>query len=213
MVGNTAIPRTLDEACDPSRLALLVYDMQVGVVRQLKDGARIVERVGQALEAARSAGVRVAFTRHMSLPKVWMGATQYRTAMAWQRIDDPDGVQPWFLPDNPSIEIVPELRPRADEFVFDKLTMSAFASTPLAFALRDCGIDALAIAGVATEIGIEPTVRDAPDYATVAVIIEDACGAGNAAAGARSIETLKFIGEAIICTVDDFSASLGRNSA
>lgn len=208
-VGDIAIPRTLDEACDPARLALLVYDMQVGVISQIKDGARIVERVGHALEAARSAGVRVAFARHISLPKSWMGATQYRTAMAWQRLDEPNDVKPWFLPDNPAIEIVPELRPRADEFVFDKLTTSAFASTPLAFALRDCGVDSLAIAGVAMEIGIEPTVRDAPDYGTVAIVIEDACGAGNVTAGKRSIDTLRFIGEAIICNIADFSATLG----
>jgi len=207
-IGGISIPRTLDEACDPHRLALLVYDMQVGVVRQIKDGARIVERVGQALEVARSAGVRVAFTRHMSLPREWMGATQYRTAMAWQRQDEPSAVNPWFLPDNPAFEILPELKPRADEVVFDKLTMSAFNATPLPFALHDCGINAMAIAGVAMEIGIEPTVRDAPDYGTVAIVIEDACGAGNAEAGARSVETLRFIGEAIICDMAGFAAAL-----
>ncbi len=26
------IPRTLEEVCDPRRMALLVYDMQVGIV-------------------------------------------------------------------------------------------------------------------------------------------------------------------------------------
>jgi hypothetical protein len=29
------IPRTLDEACDPRRMALLVYDVQVGVVDKI----------------------------------------------------------------------------------------------------------------------------------------------------------------------------------
>jgi len=27
------IPRTLEDVCDPRRLALLVYDMQVGIAR------------------------------------------------------------------------------------------------------------------------------------------------------------------------------------
>ena len=34
------IPKTLEDARDPAHLALIVYDMQVGVVRQLDDGLR-----------------------------------------------------------------------------------------------------------------------------------------------------------------------------
>jgi len=49
------------------------------------------------------------------------------------------------------------------EAIFDKLAMSAFEGTPLNFAMRDCGISAIAIAGIATEIGIEPTARHAAD--------------------------------------------------
>ena len=38
-------PRTLEEICEPSRLALLVYDMQVGVVSQIRNGPEITSRV------------------------------------------------------------------------------------------------------------------------------------------------------------------------
>jgi hypothetical protein len=30
------IPETLEEVCDPNRVALLVYDMQVGILSQIK---------------------------------------------------------------------------------------------------------------------------------------------------------------------------------
>ena len=44
------IPETLEDACDPATMALIVYDMQVGVLRQLPDGeSKTVERVSQAL--------------------------------------------------------------------------------------------------------------------------------------------------------------------
>lgn len=45
----------------------------------------------------------------------------------------------------------------------DKLAMSAFEGTPLEFALRDCGAVAVAVAGIALEVGIEPTLRHAAD--------------------------------------------------
>ncbi len=33
-----SIPQTLEELCDPQRIALLVYDMQVGILGQIKNG-------------------------------------------------------------------------------------------------------------------------------------------------------------------------------
>ena len=35
------IPQTLEDVCDPTRLALVVYDMQVGIVNQIKNGQEI----------------------------------------------------------------------------------------------------------------------------------------------------------------------------
>ena len=51
------IPQTLDDVCDPSSLALIVYEMQVGIVKQEKDGAQITAKVQQVLNAARAASV------------------------------------------------------------------------------------------------------------------------------------------------------------
>ncbi|WP_027059262.1 cysteine hydrolase [Mesorhizobium loti] len=206
------IPTSLFEWCEPHRMALVVYDMQVGICRQLAGAAEIVERTGIVLEAARSAGMRVAFTRHLSLPRKWMGATQLRTAMAWQRRSSPDMVEPWFLRDTDATGIVPELAPRADEAVFDKLTMSAFDSTALGFALRDCGVRTIALAGIAMEIGIEPTVRQATDTGFVAVVIEDACGFGNREARDRSLATLRYLGEAVMSDVAGFCGALADAS-
>jgi biuret amidohydrolase len=199
------IPTTLKDACDPQRMALLVYDMQVGICSQVKTAGQIVTRISGLLAVARSRGMRVAFTRHLSLPKTWMGAMQYRTAMTWQRKDEPDSVAPWFLRDAPGFQIVPELTPAPEEAVFDKITMSAFEGTPLAIALRDCGILSIAIVGIATEVGIEPTARHAADLCFIPVIVADACGAGDETAAQRSLESLRFAGDAIISDTEAFT--------
>src|SRR5262249_29471021 len=114
-IAGLEIPETLDEVCDPRRMALVVYDMQVGILHQLKESQAIVARVAKVLAAARASGVRVFFMRHLSLPKELMGTFAYRMAMAWQRTDDPNAVQPWFLRDSPGFAITPELLPRASE--------------------------------------------------------------------------------------------------
>ncbi|MFB9264453.1 cysteine hydrolase [Bradyrhizobium erythrophlei] len=212
-VSGLDIPQTLAEACDPQRLALVVYDMQVGILRQIKNPEEVVSRVSRVLEAARAAGVRIFFMRHMSLPKELMGTFAYRMAMAWQRVDDPNEVKPWFLRDTPGFAITPELAPRPSEAIFDKLTMSALEGTPLEIALRDCGITTLALVGVAMEIGIEPTARHAADLGIIPVIVADACGAGHAEAAQRSIESLKFAGDAIFTDTDEFCRTLQRMPA
>jgi len=150
------VPQNLKEACDPRRIALVVYDMQVGILRQIQGGEAVTAKVAAVLRVARDAGMRVFFLRHMSLPKELMGVFQLRMAMAWQRVGSVDEVKPWFLRDSPGFQILPEVAPLPSEAVFDKITMSAFKGTPLDIALRDCGINAFLIAGVAMEIGIEP---------------------------------------------------------
>jgi nicotinamidase-related amidase len=139
------IPEALEEVCDPQCVALLVYDIQVGILSQIKNPEQITLQVLKVLTAARDAGVRVFFSRHLSLPRELMGMFQFRMAMVWQRTDSSEQVNPWFLRDDPSFQIIPELAPRPSEGVFDKLTMSAFEGTWLDFALRDCGINPLSL--------------------------------------------------------------------
>ena len=82
--------------------------------------------------------------------------------------------------------------------------MSAFEGTPLAMALRDCGVTAVAIVGAAIEVGIEPTARHAADLGFIPIIIEDACGYGHESAAKRSLESLAFTGDALITDASTF---------
>ena len=112
-----------------------------------------------------------------------MGVSPLRMAMAWQWVPLVDEVKPWFLRDAPAFHLIPEMNPLPSEAIFDKITMSAFEGTPLDIALRDCGIDAFAIVGIAMEIGIEPTVRQGADLGYIPVVVKDACGFGHRDAG------------------------------
>jgi nicotinamidase-related amidase len=210
---NLAIPDTLADVCDPDRMALVVYDMQVGVVSQLVDGPQVTEQVLRVLDAARDAGVRVFCTRHMTLPVELMGISQLRMAMAWQRKERVEDVVSPFLRDSPRSELVPELAPRASEAIFDKLAMSAFEGTPLEFALRDAQVDAFAIVGAAIEVGLEPTVRHGADRGLIPIVVTDACGAGNRAAAERSLEALATAGDAILTDISTITRLMADRTA
>jgi len=204
------VPESLEEVCDPRRLALIVYDMQVGILGQIGGGAAVTTKVAAVLRAAREAGVRVFFSRHMSLPKELMGVFQLRMAMAWQRVGAVEEVRSVFLRDSPGFHLLPEMTPHTSEAVFDKITMSAFEGTLLDIALRDCGINAFLIVGVAMEVGIEPTVRHGADLGYIPIVVTDACGCGHAAAAERAMASLRYAGDALFTDVAEICDVLQR---
>jgi nicotinamidase-related amidase len=204
------IPGTLEELVSPQNTALIIYDMQVGITKQIRNGLEITGQVAKVLASARNAGVRTFFTRHLSLPKELMGAFQYRTAMAWQRVDSPEKVKPSFLRESPAFQITPELEPRTSEGIVDKISMSAFEGTYLEMALRDCGIRSFLIAGIALEIGIDPTCRQGADLGFWPILIQDACGSGNEEAANHSLASLKHMGDTTITDVETVCGLLAR---
>jgi len=191
------IPVTLEEICHPDRMALLVYDMQAGIVHQALKGEQVTSNVVSVIAAARQGSYRIFFSRHLSLPNQAAGVSQLRTAMAWQRKDKAEETKPSFPRDSPQARIIPEVTPLESEVIFDKLGMSFFVGTPLEMALRDCGISAVAIVGVVLEVGIEPTIRHAADLGFLPVLIADACGSVNEAARKRSLDALTFSGSIV----------------
>ena len=111
---NVQIPRSLKDVATPGSCALVVYDMQAGILSQLPHGHAVLAKVLEVLEIAREHDFRIFFLRHMSLPAKLAGVFQLRQAMAWQRVDSPEAINPWFLRDSPGFELASELRVRAD---------------------------------------------------------------------------------------------------
>lgn len=192
------IPTELLAICRPERMAILIYDMQVGIVTQIEDGDRIVKGCQTLLATARPGGYRIFYTRHISLPHQSAGVGQLRRAMIWQKQEDPLKTKPAFLPSSEIAQIVPRVRPLETEVVIDKITMSAFEGTYLNIALRDLRIQSVAIVGIALDVGIEPSVRHALDLNYIPIVVSDLCGSRTAELHRRSIESLQSTGEVLV---------------
>lgn len=203
-----SIPEHLGEIVRPDQCGLIIYDMQAGIVPQVPDGPQVLENCKRLLASAREAKMRVFYTRHTFLPNRVAGAGQLRRAMIWQRKDDPAATSPFMVRESASWQIVPELAPQPDDVVLDKITMSAFESTFLNLTFRDAQLKAFIIAGIAIEVGIEPTVRHGADLNLIPVIVADACGSRNQELKDRSISTMRETGEVVISTVDDICSNL-----
>ncbi len=56
---NISLPETLAELVDPKRTAVLVYDMQVGIVPFVQEAARVTTAVSALVHAARDKEIPV----------------------------------------------------------------------------------------------------------------------------------------------------------
>src|SRR5919204_198431 len=106
------IPETLADALQPSALALVVYDMQVGILGQIGDGDRVLANVLKVLAAAREQGVRTVFTRHYSMPTELAGVYQLRQAKAWQHKQRAADTRPLIPYGSAGFQLVDGLDPR-----------------------------------------------------------------------------------------------------
>jgi biuret amidohydrolase len=189
---GVAVPETVAEMCSPTSTAVLVYDVQVGILSHVQDRDSVIGRIRAVITAARAADVPVVYVRHVSVPPSHMGVAAFRTAMAWQRTQRAAEVRSAFPPDAPQTQLVPELAPEAGEPVFDKLGMSAFVGTPVETVLRDRRLTTVVLVGAVLEIGIEPTARHAADLGFLPVVVDDACGIVEREAAARAVASLDY---------------------
>ena len=56
---------------------------------------------------------------------------------------------------------IDELKPNEDDFIIKKHRFSAFYNTQLEDVLREIDIETLVVAGIATNVCVESTIRDA----------------------------------------------------
>lgn len=117
-----------------SQTALLIVDVQVGVVAAAWQRDAIVGHIAIALARARAAAVPVVWVQHQ------------------------DNELP---PDTPAWQWVPELQPQGGELRIHKQFNSSFESTPLLAELDRLGVSHLVLAGAASNWCIRATAHGA----------------------------------------------------
>ncbi|MFA7332021.1 MAG: cysteine hydrolase [Candidatus Delongbacteria bacterium] len=132
---------------DGARSALLIVDVQVGVMRRAWEAARVIGNVALAVERARAAGVPVIWVQHEDEELV-------RDSADWR----------W----------VPELRPASDEVLIHKHFNSAFEETVLEERLAELGITQLVLAGASSNWCIRATAYGALERGYDLTLVEDA---------------------------------------
>jgi nicotinamidase-related amidase len=130
--------------------------------------APALERTGEALAAARSAGLRVVHVQN-----AWRaGHPDINPHTPWQadaKLAGRSVEGTW------AVEFFQPLAPIGDELIVRKRSVSGFAGTDLDRLLRLHDVSTVVIAGIITNFAAEGTARDASDRGYRVVVLGDCC--------------------------------------
>ncbi|GLV55743.1 cysteine hydrolase [Dictyobacter sp. S3.2.2.5] len=147
--------------------ALLVMDMQAGIVNRYAQSSDILERTNTAIAAARAASIPVIYVVVGFRPgypevsprnKMFSGRSQASSSTAAF-----------------SIELPQAIAPQPMDVVITKRRVSAFSGSDLEMVLRAQNISHLVLCGIATSGVVLSTLREAADKDYQLTVLADCC--------------------------------------
>lgn len=152
-----------------NKTALLVMDMQAGIVPRLPDATTVLSNVAKAIAAARSKKIPVIY--------IVVGFRQGAPEISLNNKSFAAGKE-MFVGINMQefMAVHPDVAPREGEITVIKRRISAFAGSDLEVVLRSLGIGHMVLTGIATSGVVLSTVREAGDKDYQLTVLGDACG-------------------------------------
>ncbi len=179
---------------DVRRTAIIVVDMQNAFCR--KEGMldvlgkldevkadRVIEADKKVIEAARSAGIKIVYLRMAFRPDLSdAGGPEsphyWKSNVVRRMHENPEIMGKFITQGSWDAEIVDELKPEPEDIVVDKNRYSGFPNTELDAILRTHNIKYLVFLGIATNVCVESTLRDAFFSEYFPILVNDGCGNG-----------------------------------
>lgn len=189
------------EPLDLARTALLVMDVQRGIVDRFGDGAdALLERLSNAITASRVAGIMVVYVRiafREGAPEVSARNRSFATIAGMGG----------FGFDDEATQIHAAVTPQPGDPVVVKKRVSAFTGSDLEVLLRGRGIEALILTGIATSGVVLSTLREAADRDYRLLVLADCCLDGDAEVHRVLTETV-FPRQAEVLTAEELQRRL-----
>jgi len=210
-------------AIDPQQSALIVVDMQNAFASKqgmldlagadISAAQRVIQLAVQVLDAARGAGIPIVYLQMGYQPDLCDSggpeSPNWHKELGIRMMNRrPELRGKLVTVGSWDFDIVGELKPRPDDVVITKTRYSGFAHTPLDDELKRRGVRYLFFTGIATNVCVESTLRDAFFLDYWPILIADAAMGSDAQgheAALRNVES--FFGWTV--TTEEFVGKIG----
>jgi len=151
-----------------NRTALLVMDMQLGILSRLPQNSDLIAKVAEAIKCARKNNITVIFVRlgfQKNMPEINPANKSF--APIKKNVSNADL--------DTFMQIHPELGVEETDIIVNKKRVSAFSGSDLEMILHSQGISNLVLAGIATSGIVLSTIREAFDKDYQLTVLSDGC--------------------------------------
>lgn len=152
-----------------SKSALLLMDLQNGIVSRIADDPDFLARIKDVAAEARRAGMPVIHVIVKFRPNFPEVSKQNKAFAALS-----SGALPLYE-GNPAADIHAAVAPQPDDIIVTKRRVSAFSGSDLEVVLRAQQIDHIVLAGIATSGVVLSTLRAADDMDYKITVLADCC--------------------------------------
>lgn len=184
------------DSTPPERSALVILDVQEGLVAQFASDWELIQRLVEARQHARDRGMRVVFVK-VGLRGSFLDVS--RRNLVFSAVQEADHLQ-----ESSNANRVSEaLAPAPDEAVVTKRRTGAFSGTDLEIVLRASGVEGVVLCGIVTGGAVLSTLRAASDLDYSCAVLSDACVDADEEVHRVLMEKI-FPRQAIVLTVREF---------
>ncbi|HXY73871.1 MAG TPA: isochorismatase family cysteine hydrolase [Dehalococcoidales bacterium] len=159
--GKLAILESLEEIVSPEHTALVLWDCQNGLINNIFNWDEYLTNLKFLLDDSRKRKIPVIYTKITPLPPEYQSAWTLYQAMKRFKTDDPLKLPVFMKPGSPEAEINKEIAPWEGDVVLNKNGANIFFGTNFEQMMHARGIKTIIFTGIATEIGIEHSAREA----------------------------------------------------
>ncbi|MSQ71509.1 MAG: cysteine hydrolase [Betaproteobacteria bacterium] len=181
---------------DKQRTAVLAVHWQVDAVKPEGIlGPTFAAMVADTGVIGRTVAV-VAAARRAAMPIVhvkvcyWPGhADLVRNNALFNAVAEMNG----FVRGTRGVEFIDELKPEAGDFVVEHSRISSFYGSDLVSVLKARNIETVVVTGIATNVAVDHTIRDAIQLGYNAILLEDCCCSSSKAHHDAALLTLRVL--------------------
>lgn len=191
-INGIKLYETLQEIVDPSHSCLVIWDVQNGLVDKIFNKEEFLANLGRLIAQLRNK-MPIVYTLITPFPKDFTSSWRYYSMMKFFNVKDPNQAPSFMAAGSKEREISQSVKPESTDIVLEKSTASIFVGTNFEYLMRNRGINTLIFTGIATEIGVESSARDASNRGFFPVVVSDCVSSRDKEAHERSLQNLSKI--------------------
>ena len=183
------IYENIKEIIEPGHTCLVVWDVQNGLVSRIFNKNEFAENLKNLIDILRTK-MPIVYTLITPPAKQLRSSWSYYAMMKRFGTDDPYKLPDFMAAGTQEREIFQAVKPSDDDIIIEKPSASIFVGTYFEYILRNRGIETIIFTGIATEIGVESSARDAANRGFYPVIVSDCVSSMDKEAHERSLKNM-----------------------